>query len=153
MINKRENRSVLIADDEIKTIIFRNFGGKPDEYHKDGQMPNFWVVLTDEKAKELEQMGFNVKWKPNRDGDEEGRLQIFVRFDPFPPKVFQITTAGSVLLDRESVVSLDYAELVKVDLVLAPYYYEIQGRTGIKAYLGKGYFTINEDELSAQYGY
>ena len=153
MNNTRENRNVLIGDDDIKTIIFRNFAGKPDDYHRDGQMPNFWVVLTDEKAHELEEQGFNIKWKANRDGDNEGRLQIFVRFDPFPPKVYQITTGGTTSLDQESIVALDFAELVKVDLVLSPYRYEVNGRAGVKAYLGKGYFTIQEDEFASQYGY
>ena len=153
MINTRESRNVIIGDNDIKTILFRNFAGKPDDYHRDGQMPNFWVVLSDEKAHELEDQGFNIKWKPNRDGDEEGRLQIFVRFDPFPPKVYQITTGGTTPLDQESIVALDFAELVKVDLVLSPYRYEVNGRTGVKAYLGKGYFTIQEDEFSSQYGY
>ena len=153
MNNVRENNNVLISDNDIKTILFRNFAGKPDDYHKNGQTPNFWVVLEDEKAKELEAQGFNVRWKPNRDGDDEARLQIFVRFEPFPPKVFQITSGGSTLLDEDSIAALDYAELVKVDLVLAPYRYEVNGRKGVKAYLGKGYFTIQEDEFSAQYGY
>ena len=152
-MNTRENRNELISDDDIKTLIFRNFAGKPDDYHKDGQMPNFWVVLTDAKARELESKGFNIRWKENRDGDTEGRLQIFVRFDPFPPKIFQITTTGTTQLDRESVASLDYADLVKVDLVLSPYRYEVNGRKGVKAYLGKGYFTIQEDDFSNQYGY
>lgn len=152
-MNSRENRNELISDSEIKTLIFRNFAGKPDDFHKDGQMPNFWVVLEDNKAKELETKGFNIRWKENRDGDLEGRLQIFARFNPFPPKIFQITSAGSVQLDEESVGVLDYAELVKVDLVLAPYHYEVNGRRGVKAYLSKGYFTIQEDEFSNQYGY
>lgn len=152
MENSRTLRNVLISDNDIRTILFRNFAGKPDDYHKDGQMPNFWVVLADEKAHELENSGFNIRWKENRDGDLEGRLQIFARFDPFPPKIFQITTNGSVQLDKESVAALDYADLVKVDLVLSPYYYTVNGRSGVKAYLSKGYFTIQEDEFSREYG-
>ena len=73
----KEYKRVKISDKDIKAILFRNFAGAPDKYHTDGCMPNFWIVLTDEKGQDLElNERLNIRWKPNRDGDLEPRLQV-----------------------------------------------------------------------------
>lgn len=153
MREQSSRRLVYIEDEDIKGIIFRNFAGNPDKYHKAGVMPNFWIVLTDEKAKELIDMGMNVKEKENRDGDLEYRLQVFVRFDNFPPTVIKICGRRQIRLDEDMIADLDRDEIEKVDLAISPYRYEMEGRTGIKAYLNKGYFTIFEDRLDKMYNF
>lgn len=145
------NRNIAIEGKDIRAIIFRNFSGKPDNFNPNGTMGNFTVVLENAKAEELADRGLNVQWKANRDGDEEARLKIFVRFEHVPPKVYQITSHNTVELDKDTVELLDNAEISNADLILSPYHYEVSGRSGIKAYLSKGYFTIEEDQFAERY--
>ena len=152
MNNRRGiSKLVYIEDKDIDDIIFRNFGGKPDKYHKQGTMPNFWVVLNPAKAMELSDKGFNVREKINRDGEPEYRLQVFVRFDNFPPTIIKVCGKKQIKLDEETVESLDRDELEKVDLAISPYAYKTEDREGIKAYINKGYFTIVQDKLDMMY--
>lgn len=153
MREQSARKLVYIEDEDIVRIMFRNFAGNPDKYHKNGVMPNFWIVLTEEKAKELINMGMNVKERENRDGDLEYRLQVFVRFDNFPPTVVKICGRRQIRLDEDMIADLDRDEIEKIDLAISPYHYEMEGRTGIKAYLNKGYFTIIEDEFDRRYNF
>lgn len=147
----RNTRNVAIEDKDIRAIIFRNFSGQPDAFNPKGAMGNFTIVLENEKAQELADKGLNVVYKENRDGDQEARLKIFVRFEHVPPKVYQITGKNSVELDADTIRCLDTAEIAKADLIVSPYHYEFNGREGVKAYLSKGYFTIEEDQFAKRY--
>ena len=147
----RNNRNVAIEDKDVKAIIFRNFSGQPDNFNPKGAMGNFTIILSESKAKELENNGLNVVYKENRDGDLEARLKIFVRFEHVPPKVYQITGKNTVELDETTIRCLDTAEIAKADLIVSPYNYDFNGRKGVKAYLSKGYFTIEEDQFAKRY--
>lgn len=141
----KEYKRVKILDKDVKAILFRNFAGAPDKYHANGCMPNFWVVLTDEKGQELEiEERLNIRWKPNRDGDLEPRLQVFVRWDKIPPKVFQKTGDKEIALDKDTVVGLDYAEISHVDLIISPNEYDPDKPK--KSYLSRGRFTIVDED-------
>ncbi len=151
MMNTRQNRNVAIEGKDIKSIIFRNFTGAPDTYNPKGCIGNFTVVLEDEKAAELEEAGLNIKHKANRDGDDEARLKIFVRFDHVPPKVYRVTKRTTVELDEDTVGLLDNDDIEYADLIISPYAFEINGLSGKKAYLSKGYFTVAEDQFASKY--
>jgi hypothetical protein len=149
--NSGNRKLVYVEDKDIVTILFRNFAGAPDKYHRNSQMPNFWVVLTPEKAQELIDEGLNVREKLNRDGDTEYRLQVFVNYGNFPPTVIKICGKVQTKLDEDTIADLDRDELEKVDLAISPYRWTFEDRDGVKAYLDKGYFTIVEDRLSQMY--
>lgn len=142
-MERTERVRIKINDCDIQRILFRNFAGAPDKYNPNGCMANFWVLLTEEKGRELEDERLNVRWKPNRDGDIEPRLQVFVRWDKVPPKIFQKTANTEILLDEDTVSSLDYADILHADIVLAPYEYDPD--KPLKAYVSRARFTI-EDE-------
>lgn len=138
---------------EDARIIFRNFAGKEGQFNREGDR-NFAVLLDDAKLiKVLEKDGWNIKHlKPREEGDEpQPYLQVSVNFDGRPPKVAIITSRGRTNLGEKEVEMLDWADIRTLDLIIRPYNWNVNGKTGIKAYLQSLFATIEEDELELKY--
>ncbi len=137
-------------------IIFRNFAGKEGQYNREGDR-NFAVLLDDTTAEAMANDGWNVKWlKPREDSDEEeppqAYLGVSVNFAKGrPPRVVMVTSRGRTNLGEEDVELLDWADITNVDLIVRPYEWSVNGKTGIKAYLQSIYITIEEDALELKY--
>lgn len=135
-------------------IIFRNFAGKEQQYNREGDR-NFAVLLDDEVAQAMANDGWNVKWLKPREDDEEGveqaYLQVTVGFKGRPPNIVMITSRGRTNLTEDTIETLDWADIRNVDLIVRPYEWAVQGKTGIKAYLQSLYVTIEEDALAQKY--
>lgn len=136
-------------------IIFRNFTGKEGQYNREGDR-NFAVLLDDNVANQMAEDGWNVKWlKPREDIDEEEEpqayLQVSVKFDPRPPRVVMVTSRNRTKLDEDTISELDQADIVNVDLIVRPYEWNVNGKTGIKAYLQSLYVIVEEDALEKKY--
>ena len=149
---KKEMKRRANVTIEGARIIFRNFKGEASQFNRKGDR-NFCVVLDEEIAKDLESEGWNVKRKPPReDGDDELiYLKVKVAFGNYPPVIKQITSCGATKLDEDTVMILDTAAIENVDLIISPYEYDVNGKTGIAAYLRKMYVTIQEDDLDKKY--
>lgn len=136
-------------------IIFRNFAGKEGPYNREGDR-NFAVLLTDEMADGLSRDGWNVKVTKEREIDDETvggepYLPVTVGYKGRPPRVVIISSRGRTDLSQDEVDILDYAYIQNVDLIVRPYDWTVNGKTGRKAYLKSMFVTINEDELELKY--
>jgi hypothetical protein len=133
-------------------LIFLNFAGKEGQFNRAGAK-NFCVVLDQETADQMAKDGWNIR---TLDAREEGDdvtfyLPVEVSFKNQPPKVVMITSTNKVHLDDESIEVLDYARMSNVDLIGQSYYWEVNGKSGIKAYLKTMFVTIEEDALERKY--
>ena len=131
---------------------FRNFSGKEGKFNPEGRR-NFCVFLEQELAKTLEQDGWNVRWLEPRDDQEapQGYLQVTVRYDNIPPKIIMMSSRGKTVLDEESVGLLDWAEIETVDLIIHPSNWNVNGKSGVKAYVKSMYVQIVEDEFEKKW--
>jgi len=143
---------------ENARLIFRNFEGREEKYNRKGDR-NFGLIIEDpEVAQQLAEDGWNIKEltpKNNDDYDDTPEviywLPVTVRFDNVPPKVMLVTRRKKTRLNEDNINTVDYANIAKVDLTVTPYDWEVNGKSGTKAYLQTMYVTINEDEFADKY--
>lgn len=138
---------------ENADIMFRNFAGKAKTFNEEGDR-NFCLMLDDKLAKEMRKDGWNVKeLKPLEEGDEpRPYVEVAVEYRKGrPPRCVMITSRGRTDLGADEVEIFDYADIKKVDLILSPYPWNVNGNSGIKAYLKSIFVTIDEDELALKY--
>lgn len=133
-------------------IVFRNFAGKEGMYNREGDR-NFAVLLDDSVAEAMAKDGWNVKWlKAREEGEQEqAYLQVSVKFKGRPPRIVMLTSRGRTPLHEEEAELLDWADIRKVDLIVRPYDWAVNGKTGVKAYLKSIFVTIEEDALDLKY--
>jgi hypothetical protein len=137
---------------ENAKIRFRNFSGKEGRFNPAGQR-NFCVFLDTPIAKKLESDGWNIRWLTPRDPEDEkqGYIQVSVSYKNMPPKIVMISNKSQTTLDENSVNVLDWAEIHYVDLIIRPYNWEVNNKTGTKAYVKSMYITLVDDDLAAKY--
>ena len=142
---------------ENARIVFRNLSGKPDKFNPQGGKRSFSVVIEDpEFANELKKEGWNIKqFNQSPDSDEEPAhfISVKVSYNNIPPHIYLCTSKNKTLLNEDTVGQLDYAEISNVDIVITPYQYEMNGRSGISAYVKTMYVTVVEDEFASKYEY
>lgn len=146
------DKKVVLED--VK-VIFRNFTGRETEFNRAGDR-NFCVLLEESVAQAMQADGWNVKRTKERDEEGIGNepyLKVAVNLKGArPPKVVMITTRGRSFLTEETVETLDWVDILNTDLILNPYEWVVNGKTGVKAYLDSIYMTIQEDPLEMKYG-
>jgi hypothetical protein len=148
MVAKKMNSITL----ENVRILFRNFIGAEGKYNRAGAR-NFCAVLPNDIADLMERDGWNVKTlKAREEGDEPLRyIKCSVNYNGRPPRIVMITSRGKTHLGEDMVSVLDWAEITNVDLIINPFEWDINGSTGVSAYVQSAYVTISEDELEKKY--
>ena len=144
-------RNIIV---ENAHIAFRNFAGKESKFNRAGNR-NFCIIFDKETGEGLLEEGWNVRiLQPREEGDDPGyALSVAVAFGNIPPKIYMISGRTKVQLDEDSVSCLDYAEIVNVDAVVRPYNWEVNGKTGVKAYISTLYVEVQEDKFSKKYDF
>lgn len=144
-----ESKTFMVENAEL---IFRNFSGKEGQYNAEGER-SFSVILDDEVAKTMLEDGWNVKYLSARDEGEPDRpcVSVSVNFKNRPPRIITITSTGRTHLDEDSVGILDWADFANVDMIARGYEWDVNGKSGIKAYLQSMYATFEEDALERKY--
>lgn len=143
------NENLVIEHADIR---FRNFEGKEGKFNPPGRR-NFCVLIDKDISKELEKEGWNIKYLNPIDPSDEQQayLQVSVSFDNYPPNIYLISSKGRNRLDENDVKMLDFADIVNTDVVIRPYKWNVNGKSGVKAYVKSMYVTIEEDEFESKY--
>ena len=143
---------ILQIDDAV--LIYRNFEGREDTYNREGDR-NFAVrIFSEELADELVARGWNVKIKPPRNADEEPFmfLPVKVKFNSRGPAAYlKANRPRPIKLDEESIGMLDHIDILSADLDIRPHDWEVNGKTGRKAYLQSIHVTQRIDRFAERY--
>ena len=133
-------------------LIFKNFSGEERDYNPKGKR-NFAVVLDSEQAEILKEQGWNIKELASKDEYEEPLyfLKVSVDFGKYPPLVQLVTSKNKKSIGEDKLDILDYARFQTVDLVIRPYNWEVNNRSGVKAYLKTFVGVLEEDPIEEKY--
>jgi len=143
-----DGRNYLVI--ENAKILFRNFEGKEKKNNRAGER-NFCVKIDDpELAQQLAADGWNIKTLTSRDGEDDDThfIQVKVGYEKGKPPIIKIKTENTeIYYDEETVKNLDNAELADIKVVITPYHWEVNGKSGIKAYLKTMKATLIDDDF------
>lgn len=133
-------------------LIFKNFSGKIGPYNATGAK-QFCVIVSEEDALALNEIGWNAKQLKSREEGEPGDwyVEVTVKFDIKPPRIVMISSRSRTTLTEKTVEVLDYADMKNVDLICNGYEWNVNGKDGITAYLKTMFVTVNEDDLERKY--
>lgn len=140
---------------ENAQIIFRNFEGKEGPYNRAGAR-NFAVLIDDPAVAEaMAKDGWNVKFpEPKEEGDDPTPyISVEVSYKIKPPRVVMLTNGGKTRnnLGESEIEVLDWVDIAQVDLICNAYDWNVNGKTGVKAYLKTLFVTVEEDDLERKY--
>lgn len=149
MSDRKRIDNIVIED---ARIIFKNFSGKESKYNPPGKR-NFCVLLDHELSEKLINDGWNIKHLRPRDEDDQPvpYIPVAISYDYNPPKIYIVTSRGKNLLEENEIGMIDWAEIETVDLIIRPYFWEVNDKKGIKAYLKSMFVKIVEDEFEKKY--
>lgn len=144
-------RGILQIDDA--RLVYRNFTGAGSKFNREGDR-NFAVVIPDEEVKDaLIAEGYNVKIKPPRDEDDAPfmYLPVKIKFNDRGPNVYMQSGKAKCRLDAESISCLDDIDILRVDLDVRPYDWEVNGMNGRTAYLQSMHVVQQVDRFAERF--
>lgn len=146
----------LITVENTRFIFETNFSGDPsrDRYKSTQRKAN--VIVPENLARDLIEMGVNVRMTKPREGEEEGFIPVYfvsvnVNFDSkWPPKIYLVSGDNDpVLLDEESIEIIDRISVDNVNVILNPH----EWTDGVTLYVRTMYVEqgLNDDPFAARY--
>lgn len=146
----------LITVENTRFIFETNFSGDPsrDRYKSTQRKAN--VIVPENLARDLIEMGVNVRMTKPREGEEEGFIPVYfvsvnVNFDSkWPPKIYLVSGDNDpVLLDEESIDIIDRISVDNVNVILNPH----EWTDGVTLYVRTMYVEqgLNDDPFAARY--
>lgn len=152
MDNKKMSKLFI----ENAFIFRKNFRGEKRDFNPNGRR-TFYVKLDPDLADVLHDDGWNIKQIPAREEDEPplNYLAVEVKYNKeYPnldPKIYIVTPKKKTLLTEDNVHILDTARFTHVELRINPYVWEVNGKSGIKAFVDKMYVEIENDPMDEKY--
>jgi len=146
---------------ENAKIVLRNFSGAADSFNPTPGNRTFCVLLDYDTARAMEEDGWNVSQFRKREDDDpndppQDFLKVKVSYKVRKPVIVVITknTAGKLVrrnYGEDLVDLLDAVDITNCDLMISPYKWDVNGKSGIKAYLDSMYVSINTNALEQKY--
>lgn len=147
--NNRNNPSDLMIEDA--KILFTNFAGSPTRYNSEGGKREFSVALPLNLIEDLENDGWNVKFRKNADGEldpERPYLGVKVSYKFRAPAIWLIAGGRKQLMTEDTVGTLDNITIKTADVVIHPSVYDVRGQQGISAYVKELYVVMDDESAS-----
>lgn len=151
MIVKYDGKYLEIREADGRDMMWPNFEGRQTKFTNGKRF--FTIRLPEEVAKDLEDDGWKIKWKPiEKDSEElEPRLQINVNFNYKPLQIFMLANNTKTKLDEESVREIDYAEIIEFEGIVKAFR-KPDLFDGVSASLDTLWVTIRQSDLYEKYG-
>jgi hypothetical protein len=134
-------------------LLYPNFAGIAKDYNVAGDR-NSCVLIDDQLAAQLAEIGWNVRIKKSADNDEAP--QHFVAFNvkldsKFPPRLYLVRPGRRPeLMDPLDYPILDYAKFQSVSLRINHYVWREKPQ-GVSGFLEEGFFELQPDPLRDRY--
>lgn len=133
-------------------ICFRNFSGAEGRFNPAGRR-NFCLLLPPDRVDEYIRNGWTVKYlNPRNPGDDpQPYIQVTVSYRVMQPKVILINSNGKKYLDESTINVLDFVDIERCSVSLTGSKWEMNGKTGVKAYLKTIAIVVKEDAIEKMY--
>lgn len=138
-----------------------NFSGRPTMF-KDAGERSFQVYVDKESADKLALDGWPVKCKLPTDEDPDMEPFCFIKVNVKyrdrkgdkivpAPRIVVHSSKGEMEITEQTVDTLDDLRIKQIDFIAQSYNYNVNGKTGINAYLKTAHIVLDEDELDLKY--
>lgn len=134
-------------------ITKRNFSGRSEEYNREGNR-YFTIRIDDpELAMSLMEDGWKIREGKLRNEDDDPRwfMDVKVAFSEYyPVKICMYSGNTKRELTEDTIGNLDHVRILNADMTIRARYWEVNGKTGYKAYLKVLHITIEEEDPWAE---
>ncbi len=149
MENRMNAREIPPLNIKGARIVKKNFAGRAEDYNREGN--RYFTIRIDDPtlAESLIEDGWKIREGKRRTEDEDPRwfMDVKVQFNEyFPTKICMYSGDRRKELNEETCPVLDRARIINADMTIRARYWEVNGKTGYKAYLKVLHATIEEED-------
>lgn len=80
-------------------------------------------------------------------------LTVDANFGKYPPECFLVSGRNKIPMGPDEVHKFDSARILNADVEISPSRWEVNGKSGIKAYLNRIFIEVVPNRLDEKYGY